>query len=154
MTERLVRTFPSTSITAIDISPKVGRLFKGSKSNVTFRQVSVDNVAEHSPSSFDLVLLADVLHHVPNAKRLCLLEDTKKAMKPNGRLVFKDWLISKGPIHWICSGSDRYLTGDTVSYFRIEEARSLLEAGFGKNAIQATGHIRPWRNNFVMLVAR
>ena len=152
MTERLVRSFPATAITAIDIAPNIGRLFIGPRSNVTFRQVTAKRIAEHSPSSFDVVLLADVMHHVPHGERGCLLDDIKHAMTPDGKLVFKDWLISLSPIHWLCGGSDRYLTGDSVSYFTMEEAESLLISSFGEGAIRARSRVRPWQNNFAFLL--
>ena len=42
MTERLTRTYPTAAVTAIDITPKVGRLFRGDPANVTFRQEFVE----------------------------------------------------------------------------------------------------------------
>ena len=45
MTERIMRIYPAATITAIDITPKVGRLFRGSRVNVTFSQESVEAVA-------------------------------------------------------------------------------------------------------------
>jgi len=154
MTERLVRIFPSAAITAIDISPNAGRLFRGQTANVTFRQEAIEDAAQSSPGSFDLVLLADVMHHVPHPERRELLENVKRAMNASGKFVFKDWLISMSPIHWFCGGSDRYLTGDTVSYFRLDEAESLVEGTFGKHAIRDTSRVPPWRNNFVFLIAK
>ena len=58
MTERIVRSYPAAAITAIDITPNVGRLFRGNSSSVTFRQQTVEAIAHLHPESFDLVILA------------------------------------------------------------------------------------------------
>ena len=36
----------------------------------------------------------------------------EQSMTPEGSFVFKDWVITRTPIHWLCGASDRYLTGD------------------------------------------
>ena len=44
MTERIVRTYPTATVTAIDISPNAGRLYRGQTSTVTFSQETVEDV--------------------------------------------------------------------------------------------------------------
>src|SRR5579859_4409597 len=73
MTERLVRSYPAASITAIDITTRIGRLYRGPASTVNFFQETVEEVAHRSPASFDLVILADVMHHVPLEARRSLM---------------------------------------------------------------------------------
>ena len=116
MTERITRIYPTAAVTAIDITPKVGRLFRGDRTHVTFCQESVESVANRQPASFDLVILADVIHHVPVDARRSLYARSIRAMTSDGNFIFKDWVITKTPIHWLCGVSDRYLTGDKVSY--------------------------------------
>jgi hypothetical protein len=43
-------------------------------------------------------------------------------MAAGGSLAVKDWIVSAGPIHWLCSASDRYLTGVMCS-FALRKAR-------------------------------
>jgi 2-polyprenyl-3-methyl-5-hydroxy-6-metoxy-1,4-benzoquinol methylase len=152
MTERIIHAYPSATVTAIDVSPRVGRLFRGPRSNVCFNQETVETVALREPASFDLVVLADVMHHVPIDMRRSLLSAIAHAMAPDGSLVFKDWLISATPIHWLCGASDRYLTGDRVSYFTRESMDALLTDSFDWAATRARQTVRPWPNNLAVLV--
>jgi len=154
MTERIVRTYPAAAVTAIDITPNVGRLFRGPTSAVTFSQETVEDVARREPAAFDLVILADVMHHVPLEARPSLMTAIHQSMAPNGSLIFKDWVISATPIHWFCEASDRYLTGDNVSYFTMDGINSLLTETFGRNAMRQTATVQPWRNNLAVLVRR
>jgi 2-polyprenyl-3-methyl-5-hydroxy-6-metoxy-1,4-benzoquinol methylase len=154
MTERITRTYPTAAVTAIDITPKVGRLFRGDPSKVTFRQEFVEALASREPASFDLVILADVIHHVPADARRSLIAAIDQAMTPNGNFVFKDWLVSKTPIHWLCDMSDRYLTGDDVAYCTMAGIDALVADTFGPGTIRQTGTVRPWRNNVMVLVRK
>jgi|ERR1700677_1375415 2-polyprenyl-3-methyl-5-hydroxy-6-metoxy-1,4-benzoquinol methylase len=152
MTERLVRAYPDAFVTAIDITPKVGRLFRGPASSVTFRQETVEELARREPAGFDLVVLADVIHHVPAAARHSLIEAIRQAMAPNGSLVFKDWIVSSSPIHLLSLMSDRYLTGDDVAYPTMAVLDAMLAGVFGPGKIRQTNTVPPWRNNVMLLV--
>jgi SAM-dependent methyltransferase len=154
MTERLVRGYPGATITAIDITPNIGRLFRGDASRVTFIGKSVEDVAWDEPASFDLAILCDVLHHVPPDARPSLLGGIDRAMAVGGSLAFKDWAASSTPIHWLCRFSDRYLTGDDVRFCSISSAKALLIEAFGRDAIRSEALLRPWSNNFAILVRR
>jgi 2-polyprenyl-6-hydroxyphenyl methylase/3-demethylubiquinone-9 3-methyltransferase len=152
MTERITRIYPAAAVTAIDIAPNVGRLFRGNTSAVTFRQETVQDLARREPGTFDLIVLSDVLHHVPKDLRPSLMSAIDQAMAPDGSLLFKDWIASSRPIHWLCDMSDRYLTGDDVAYFTMEGFKTLVTDTFGPDAIRKTGTVKPWRNNFAVLV--
>lgn len=154
MTERIVRAYPTAGVTAIDITPNVGRLFRGNTSSVTFSQESVDDVASRKPASFDLVVLSDVIHHVPIDLRHSLLGAIDRAMTPSGSLFFKDWIVSASPIHWLCDTSDRYLTGDDVTYFTMDSFNALVSAAFSPSSIRQRDTVKPWRNNFAVLIRR
>jgi SAM-dependent methyltransferase len=154
MTERITRLYPAAAVTAIDITPNVGRLFRGQTSSVTFCQESVEEVARREPGSFDLVILADVIHHVPAEFRRSLLSAIAQAMAPGGSLIFKDWVVSSSPIHWLCLMSDRYLTGDDVRYCTMGGINTLVADIFGPDTIRQTDTIRPWRNNVAVHVRR
>jgi 2-polyprenyl-3-methyl-5-hydroxy-6-metoxy-1,4-benzoquinol methylase len=154
MTERIVRTYPDANLLAIDITPNVGRLFRGNSSRVAFSQVPVEEVAQRRPGSYDLVVLSDVMHHVPGNLRYSLLGAIRQAMAPEGSLIFKDWIISATPIHWLCETSDRYLTGDDVSYFTPQGMDNLLAETFGREAIRRKGAVKPWNNNVALWVRR
>ena len=151
VTERLRDLYPDADILAIDITPRVGRLFRGRHDRVTFKQISVQQVAAEQPGAFDLVILSDVLHHVPAAMRRELLAAVRAAVAPGGALIFKDWERTAAPIHWLCHAGDRWLTGDRVRYLRRPEAEAMLADAFGRPAVVAQAFVKPWRNNFAML---
>jgi 2-polyprenyl-3-methyl-5-hydroxy-6-metoxy-1,4-benzoquinol methylase len=154
MTERIARIYPTATVTAIDITPKVGRLFRGNRVSVTFSQESVESVADRQPASYDLVILADVIHHVPAEARRSLIRGISKAMTPDGSFIFKDWVVTKTPINWLCGASDRYLTGDNVSYLTMSIIEDLVIDPFGPNTIRQKATVRPWDNNVAVLVQR
>jgi 2-polyprenyl-6-hydroxyphenyl methylase/3-demethylubiquinone-9 3-methyltransferase len=151
VTERLVRLYPVADILAIDVTPRVGRLFRGPQDRVTFKQITVQQVAADAPGAFDLVILSDVLHHVPAAMRGELLAAVRATVAPGGALIFKDWERTTAPIHWLCHAGDRWLTGDRVCYLRRPEAEAMLADAFGRSAVVAQAFVKPWRNNFAML---
>jgi SAM-dependent methyltransferase len=152
ITERLAQLFPQAQITAIDITPRAGRLYRGRSDGVEFRQAMVQEVAAAQPRAFDFVLLSDVLHHVPEALRPGILDAVREALAPGGVFLFKDWEFSTTPIHWLCHAGDRWLTGDKVRYLRKGEASELIDASLPDAMVAANARIRPWRNNFAMLI--
>ena len=153
-TERLVAAYPEAEITAIDISPNLGRLFRGASTHVRFLRKTVEDVAREEAASFDLAVLCDVLHHVPPDLRGSLLSAIDEALAPGGSLAFKDWAPSFSPIHWLCVMSDRYLTGDVVQFCSASSAKALLQSVFGHNAIRREALVRPWKNNVAFLIRR
>jgi 2-polyprenyl-6-hydroxyphenyl methylase/3-demethylubiquinone-9 3-methyltransferase len=152
VTERLRAAYPGADITAIDVSPRVGRLYRGSRENVRFLQSSVEEIAAPGAGTYDLVVLCDVLHHVPPASRTGLLDGIRAALAPGGTFVFKDWERNRAPIHWLCHASDRWLTGDRVRFLTSEQMREELSGRFGAGAVIAETWVRPWRNNVAFLV--
>ena len=154
VTEQLVKRFPHARIVAIDITPRVGRLYRGDPARVQFSQRTVQEVAAEHPGAFDLVLLCDVVHHVPDALRDGIFAAIGTALAPGGRFFFKDWGRSRTPIHWLCHAGDRWLTGDRVRYLDVSEGEALARRGLPGARIVDAAWVRPWRNNFAMLIER
>jgi 2-polyprenyl-3-methyl-5-hydroxy-6-metoxy-1,4-benzoquinol methylase len=152
VTERLRAVYPDAEITAIDITPRVGRLYRGSQDAVRFIQCPVQDVAAAEPGRYDLVVLSDVLHHVPEALRQGLFDAIRKTLAPNGVFIFKDWEPSFSPIHWLCYAGDRWLTGDRVRYMTRAEMRDRLTKSFGPSALVSEARIPPRWNNIAILV--
>lgn len=150
VTELLARLYPQADILGIDITGRVGRLYRGPRNRVRFRQVTVQEVAEEQPGVFDLVIISDVIHHVPQAMRNDLLGAVRRTLVPGGVLVLKDWERRFSPVHWTCYMSDRWITGDRVNYLRRQEMVTLLAAASFRTADRDI-RVRPWRNNFVLL---
>ena len=152
VTERLARAFPEARITAIDITPRVGRLYRGPTDRVRFLQCTAQEIAAREPGGYDLAMLVDVLHHVPLHLRQPLLDSVRETLGPSGALVVKEWERTATPIYWLCYASDRWLTGDRIRYMRREEWRPTFAASFGEAALVAEARTGPWRNNLVTLI--
>lgn len=152
LVERLARAYPEAQITGIDITPRVGRLFRGDRGRIGFLQESVQGFAAARPESFDLVVICDVMHHVPWEMHAKLLTHARQALRPGGRLVLKDWERRTSLIHWACYLSDRYLTGDRIRYGTAAYFRDLIEQVFGPSRIEHESDVPPWRNNIAFCV--
>lgn len=150
--ERLVRSFPQAYITGIDITPRVGRLFRGDSSRVTFKQQTIQDFAPENVASFDLLIIADIMHHIPREQHKDVLLGARQVLKPDGYLILKDWERRNNLIHALCYFSDRFITGDHVQYKSAEELRALIQEVFGANCIKAETTIRPHVNNIAFLV--
>jgi 2-polyprenyl-3-methyl-5-hydroxy-6-metoxy-1,4-benzoquinol methylase len=152
VTQRLNTAYPNAKITAIDITSRVGRLYRGSLDNVRFIRCAVQEVATRESGQYDLVVLSDVLHHVPLEFRQGLLDAIRTALAPKGTFVFKDWQRNHTPIHWLCYASDRWLTGDRISFMTRNEMRERLALAFGEDALVDEARVAPWWNNLATLV--
>ena len=153
VSERLVALYPNAEIVAIDITPNVGRLYAGPPGRVRFAKTTVEAFASREQGKFDLIVLADVIHHVPpGAARQSILETIKSLLAADGHFAFKDWERTRTPIHWLGYFSDRWITGDRISYMSGEEIRAVLRDIFGSGSIRAEARVPPWRNNISLLV--
>src|SRR5262249_823594 len=126
VTEILADAYPEAEILAIDITPRLGRLYRGRPDGIQFREISVQQIATEQPGRFDLITLSDVVHHIPPEMRAEIFETISRCLAPGGRFVLKDWGRAATPIHWLCHAGDRWLTGDRVAYLTRKEAMALV----------------------------
>ena len=152
VTQHLSATYPQAQITAIDITPRVGRLYTGAASAVRFARCTAQEIAAAEPGHYDLVVLSDVLHHVPPQFRQGILHAIRMALAPGGTLVFKEWQKNRSLIHLLCYASDRFVTGDQVSYMTREEMRAMLSITFGAGSLVAESRVGPRWNNLAIAV--
>lgn len=152
ISQRLSAAYPVAKLTAIDVTSRIGRLYQGSLESVRFIRCELDNIPVDNAAPFDLVVLCDVLHHVPIDSRRALLERIRRMLAPGGSFVFKDWERSNTPIHWLCYASDRWLTGDRISYMTREEMRQFLAVSFGCDSLIAEARVGPRWNNLAILL--
>jgi len=150
--ELLADIFPTAQITGIDITPRIGRLFKGDLRRVSFRKQTIKDFSSENYGRFDLVVINDVLHHIAPEMHKEFLRDTQKSLKKGGVLLLKDWKRSKTPIHIFSFLMERYITGDKVCYLSSDELRGLLIDVFGAACIKDEASIPPWENNIAFLV--
>ncbi|MBW8784729.1 MAG: class I SAM-dependent methyltransferase [Novosphingobium sp.] len=151
-TERLVAAFPDSIIEAIDIAPNIGRLYAGPPERVSFRIAYAEEIAAECPGAYDLIILGDVIHHVPASARQSLLEAVRQMLAPGGTFAFKDWERTASPIYFAGYAADRWLTGDRIAYLTRGEARDMLGTIFGQASLVAERSIRPWSNNYAICV--
>lgn len=153
LAELVVRDFPQAEYLGIDIISHLARMYAGPLDNVEFRQITAEDLSTELPGHFDLILINDVMHHVPDALRLGLLIAAKELLAPGGSLIFKDWVRRASPIHALCYVADVYVGGDkSVRYMPLDEQRNMLTEVFGAGSIVAEANIRPWDHNQSFLV--
>lgn len=150
--ELLAKEYCNSRVTGIDISPRLGRLFRGDVSRVFFRQIEIQSFMAENHSNFDLVVIADVVHHIPLKMRREFLGYVREIMKPGAFLVVKDWERTPMPIHVLAYFGDRYITGDRVYYYTASELRNLIKDVFGKNVVKDEVRIHPWSNNVAFFI--
>lgn len=152
VTELLAREYHNSRIVGIDISPNPGRLFRGDVNRVFFHQMEIKSFIVKNRSNFDLVVIADVVHHIPLKIRREFLKCVREVMKPGAFLVVKDWEKTSTPIHLLAYLGDRYITGDGVCYYTAGELRNLIQDIFGKHALKGEARICPWPNNMAFFI--
>jgi ubiquinone/menaquinone biosynthesis C-methylase UbiE len=109
----LCARFPHVQATLIDISAVAGSaLVAGVRERVELLGgMTVRQYAELARPAPDLVVLCDVLHHVPPRQRATFLQDLACVVQPHTRLFIKD-VRPGSPRAYLGYLSDRYITGD------------------------------------------
>jgi 2-polyprenyl-6-hydroxyphenyl methylase/3-demethylubiquinone-9 3-methyltransferase len=149
---RLASAYPSARVTGIDITPRAGRLCRRDPGRVRFATTTAAALADSDAGKYDLVLICDVLHHVPWAAHTEFLRAAGRLLRPGGSLVVKDWELVPNVGHTLCEFSDRALTGDDVRYGTADDFRRLFEGVFGPRSVRGEARVPPWRNNLMFLV--
>ncbi|MEP7204206.1 MAG: class I SAM-dependent methyltransferase [Ilumatobacteraceae bacterium] len=148
------RLSPDASALGIDIAANPGHGYTGRNQNVVFRQIAVaDAVAEGK--RFDLVIVSDVLHHIPPTDRVPFLESCRELVVPNGIIVVKEWVRRRNIAHLAAYTSDRYVSGDKgVQFYTEDELHAVFTDVFRANgAPLLVSHSRPHWNNVLMATA-
>jgi 2-polyprenyl-3-methyl-5-hydroxy-6-metoxy-1,4-benzoquinol methylase len=150
-TEQIRRAFPRASITGIDVQPEVGKGFRGDRTGLTFLTSDLRGFAGRNRGQFDLVVICDVLHHVPPPDRLDLLRNASLAVRDGGGIVIKDWERRPNLVHLFAWISDRFVTGDEVQFETSRALRDLAGEALG-TPIEREIRIGPWRNNIALFI--
>jgi 2-polyprenyl-3-methyl-5-hydroxy-6-metoxy-1,4-benzoquinol methylase len=155
LAERLVRAYPQAAYTGIDTAPAAGRLYRGDPRRTVFRTISSGDFLTEGPDPFDLVVLVDVVHHVPRAIRQSVLRDAGQLTAPEGTLIVKEWERGRGPAHYLAYAADRLVTGDPqVSFMTEAELTDLLVESLPDFEVRHTERIRPRHNNLLLGLGR
>ncbi|WP_415183008.1 class I SAM-dependent methyltransferase [Phaeovulum sp.] len=154
LAERLVRDFPNAHYTGIDIIAHLGRMYDGPADRVSFVQITAEELAKTSDKKYDLIVINDVMHHVPTELRAGILEAAREMLAPGGRLIFKDWVRRRTLPHLAVYVADVHIGGDKgVSYMTKDDQVSLIADCFGEKSILSERPINPWKQNLALLVA-
>ena len=153
LVDALAPVLPRTRFVGVDISPQVGRLFRGDVSRVQFARADATAIAHEFAGQADLVLICDVMHHAPPLAQRELWDAAARLVRPSaGRLILKEWVKNGTPIHHFGWVSDRFITGDRVTYQpRAHWARAAAAAGW---AVEAEWTLAPWATNHAFVLRR
>lgn len=152
-TSRLDISYPRSEIIGIDVIKETGRMFQGDFRHVSFKQQNIDDFSSGYFQKIDLIIVVDVLHHIPKDKQRNFLLTLKKILKPQkGKILIKDWVENVGLRHMLAYFSDRFITGDHVYYRTNEEWCDLFEDVFGRGSIKHQQNIRPGASNAAFLI--
>ncbi|HVR77684.1 MAG TPA: class I SAM-dependent methyltransferase, partial [Acidimicrobiia bacterium] len=118
-----------------------------------FRQVPAEELAMERAGQFDLVVLCDVLHHVPRGERGALMDTARMLVAPGGHVAVKDWIAGRDLPTVLSYLSDRFITGDRPRFF--ESQAEFADLVIGNSAeVVAEGWVRPKRNNRYLVAKR
>ncbi len=156
LAQRLVLAFPDAEYVGIDVCASPGRLYRGDPDRVSFRTLRTgEYLAAHPDERYDLVVIVDVLHHVPAAEQVELLRDAGVLAGAGGAVVVKEWERGRGVPHLLAYTADRYVSGDRGVRFRSRaELESLLGTGLPGFATTLLARVPPRRNNALWVLRR
>ena len=147
----LVAAYPDAEYQGIDVADEPGRRYRGPAGRAEFATMPSTRLAAMEPGKYDMVVIADVLHHVPDDDdRLQILKDAAAMLAPGGVVVVKEWERQPTLAYWAGWAADYFVSGDrAVRYMRRDELVELLTL-----AIPGLRHIvttagRPWACNVV-----
>jgi 2-polyprenyl-3-methyl-5-hydroxy-6-metoxy-1,4-benzoquinol methylase len=151
--ERLARAYPDAGITGIDICARPGRLCAVSAPRIRFLRMGAAQLRAAEAARYPLVVIGDVLHHVPRPDREELLLHAAALLMTDGVLIFKEWIRQRTPAYLMGYCADRFITGDNVHYMTEEELCALARRVFGASSIRAQFRVPPWDCNLALVIA-
>ncbi|GAA4544540.1 class I SAM-dependent methyltransferase [Pseudonocardia xishanensis] len=147
--QRLLERYQDAEYVGIDVSDQPGRLFRGDSARASFLSIDSSSFRATDPGTFDLVVVVDVIHHVPHHLRESLLRDVRDLTTPGGHYAIKEWEPKPGPAHFACWAADRFITGDRISHVPSAAMRDRLEGLFGDELV-LEARIPPHRHNYLL----
>lgn len=154
----LLSVRPDLTITTLDPAPVVGQWidarYDGQVKRLPRSSLAEFVACPHAHA--DVILIADVMHHIPEAGRHEFLDSVGVLLErvPNLRIIVKD----VEPGHWrsrLGFWSDRYVTGDrNVSLISRREVTRLLEEVLGPLHREDTALFKQDSPNYAIVFRR
>jgi len=152
---RLLAELPAARYVGVDPAPEPGRMFDGDHGRAEFRRILSSELVAEGPVPFDLAVMVDVFHHLPEPLRVPTLRDLASLCRPGAVIVVKDWERTPTPWHWACHGADRYITGDAnVRYPSRDELWQMVRSGIPDGELICEARIPPRRNNILIALRK
>lgn len=152
---RLTDTFANADYFGVDVVANPGALYDGDRQRASFQSVSTSELIRRGTTPFDLVIVVDVVHHVPVADRAGLLREARALTAPGGLVAVKDWERTRTAVHGLTWFADRVLSGDaTVAFPTAGELTELLEHAFAGDERVLQARVPPHRNNVLHVFRR
>jgi hypothetical protein len=155
---QLLALRPDLRVTTLDPGLVVGQWidtrFDGQVTRLP--RTSLANYLETGRPDPDAILIADVMHHIPESERAGFLDSVRVLLErvPQLRIIVKD----VEPGHWralLGYWSDRYITGDKdVSPISRENLARLFQDKLGPLSRNDTGLFETDRPNYAIIFSR
>jgi 2-polyprenyl-3-methyl-5-hydroxy-6-metoxy-1,4-benzoquinol methylase len=152
VTEHLAAAFPVANITGIDICERPGSLCATRNGQPRFMRMTVAELRATRPEPYDLIVISDVLHHVPQSERRALLANAARLVAPRGMVVLKEWVRQMTPAYMLGYCSDRFITGDRIQFTKEEELRQMAAEAFGADSVRSDFRVPPWSCNLALVI--
>lgn len=106
----LLRIRPDLQVVMLDLSPSIGRFLDANNAHrVTLHPATP--MSAYEGASADVVLLSDVVHHVPPEARATFFDEARALVRPGGRLIVKD--VEPGSFRsWLNLMADKHISGE------------------------------------------
>jgi SAM-dependent methyltransferase len=153
LAQRLVAAFPEATYEGIDVAEHPGGLYRGDPNRARFSSIDSSTFRRTGPEPFDLVVVVDVIHHVPSSLRPGLLEDVRALTRDGGWYGVKEWEPDGGLAHFMAWAADRYITGDDIEHISPADLKALVAERNGDDVVLES-RVPPRRNNYLLLYRR
>lgn len=152
----IARRFPQLTVTSTDITANQGWLIEPDlRDSISLQVHTPEQIAETGfGTGFDLVVMSDVIHHVPISDRARVMARAWQATAPGGCLVVKD-IEERGYRARLSLWSDRYITGDRHTELIGSAAMdALMRQEMPEAQVQATTLIERDYPNYLLIGRR